>query len=251
MSQEVLRRRGRRSDRVSASLSEGASGPCAFTLVEVLVVVAILALLVALLLPSMSRARLRSRVVVVHSDLRQITIALDAYAMEQKDKYPPTRQSCGTNILYQLPIELATKKYFPKSGDNLKRAFFEDRFHPGQTYRYRAPGPVWQNGVLMDFPDSTWRPRAQLWVPDDAPRCESESGRFYADRRGDPKSPVTYAVWSVGPDPESPKFPRWEDGSLDEGKLPLRRAFWLLNDGRPTGLITHFRDSKGIIHMSP
>lgn len=222
-----------------------------FSLIEVLVVVAILALLIAILLPALTRARLRSRVVMVHCDLRQITIALDAYAMEHKDHLPPTRQSCGTNVLYQLPFELAVKKYLPRSPDALKRSYMEDPFNPGQTYRYRAPGPVWQNGVFMDFPDSTWRPRAQIWVPDDAPRCESESGRFYADRKGEPKSPVTYAVWSVGPDPESPKFPRWDDGTIDEGKLPLPRAFWLLNDGRPTGLITHFKARQGVVYMSP
>ncbi len=222
-----------------------------FSLIEVLVVVAILALLAAMLLPALSRAKLRSRIVIVHSDLRQVTVALDAYALEHKDRLPPTRQSCGTDILYQLPFELATKKYLPKSPDKLKRAYLEDPFNPGQTYRYRAPGPVWQNGVLMDFPDSTWRPRAQIWVPDDVPNCESRDGDYYADRNGEPKSPVTYAVWSVGPDPQSPKFPRWEDGTIDEAKLPLPKSCWLLNDGRPTGLITHFRARKGVTHMSP
>lgn len=223
----------------------------AFTLIEVLVVVAILALLVAMLLPALARAKLRSRVVLVHSDLRQVTMALDAYALEHKDHLPPTRQSCGTSILYQLPFELAKKKYLPKSPDAIKRSYLEDAFNPGQTYRYRAPGAVWQNGVLMDFPDSTWRPRAQIWVPDDVPNCESPEGRYYADRNNEPKSPVTYAVWSVGPDPLSPKFPRWDDGTIDEARLPLPKSFWLLNDGRPTGLITHFRTRKGATYMSP
>lgn len=224
----------------------------AFTLIEVLVVVAIIALLVAILLPSLHRARLRSRVVAVHSDLRQITIALDAYALEHKDHHPPTRQSCGTNVLYQLPSELAVKRYLPSSPDGLKRAFFEDRFYPGQTYRYRAPGPVWQNGTLMDFPDSTWRPRSQIWVPDDAPRCASEFGRYYYDRTSEqPRCPVAYAVWSMGPEPDSPKFPHWEDGTLDETMLPLPRSYWLLNDGRPTGLITHFKMRTGLTFMSP
>jgi prepilin-type N-terminal cleavage/methylation domain-containing protein len=222
-----------------------------FTLVEVLVVAAIIGILVAILVPSLQRARLRAKVVAVHSDLRQLTIMLDAYAMAYKDKLPPTRQSCGTNVLFQLPWELSKAHYLPKSPDDLKRSWMEDPFNPGQTYRFRAPGPVYQNGVLMDFPDSTWRPRSKIWVPDDVPRCESSSGQYYADRTNEPKSPVTYALWSVGPDPDSPKFPRWEDGSLDEGKLPLPRSYWLLNDGRPTGLITHFRVRKGVTYMSP
>lgn len=236
------------SGRPSIQRRRGGRG---FTLIEVLVVVAVVALLITILVPSLARARLRSRVVVVHSDLRQITVALDAYAMEHKDQLPPTRQSCGTDVLYQLPMELAVKKYLPKSPDSLKRAFFEDVFNRGQTYRYRAPGAVWQNGTLMDFPDSTWRPRAKIWVPDDAPKCESTSGKYYANRTNEGKSPVAYVVWSTGPEVDSPKFPHWEDGTLDESELPLPKRCWLTNDGRPSGLITHFRTRQGLIYMSP
>lgn len=222
-----------------------------FTLIEVLVAVAIVGLLIAILLPALSRARLRSRVVVVHSDLRQITLALDAYAMEHKDALPATRQSCGTNILYQLPVELAVRRYLPRSPDQLKRAFMEDPFCPGQSYRYRAPGPVWQNGVPMDFPDSTWRPRAKIWVPDDVPQCRSQTGQYYANRTGEPKSPVTYAVWSMGPNVDAAPFPRWEDGSIDESKFPLPSCFWLTRGGRACGLITHFRTRTGLTFTSP
>ncbi|HOB76106.1 MAG TPA: prepilin-type N-terminal cleavage/methylation domain-containing protein [Phycisphaerae bacterium] len=222
-----------------------------FALIEVLVVVAVLALLVAILLPALSKARLRSRVVAVHSDLRQITLALDAYAMEHKDKLPATRQSCGTNILYQLPVELATGRYLPRSPDLLKRAFMEDPFCPGQSYRYRAPGPVWQNGILMDFPDVSWRPRANLWVPDDVPQCRSETGRYYANYAHEPKSPVTYAVWSMGPNMDSAPFPRWPDGTIDEARFPLPSQFWLTRNGRASGLITHFRTRAGLTFTSP
>jgi prepilin-type N-terminal cleavage/methylation domain-containing protein len=222
-----------------------------FTLVEVLAVAGIIALLIAILLPSLARARLRSKVVAVHSDLRQITIALEAYALEHKDVVPATRQSCGANILYQLPVELAVNRYLPRSPDSLKRSFMEDPFLPGQTYRYRAPGPVWQNGVLMDFPDVSWRPRAKIWIPDDMPRCLSDTGRYYANFSDEPKSPVTYAVWSIGPEAKSPKFPYWEDGSLDESRFPLPRRFWLTNNGRPSGLIVHFRTRTGLTFTSP
>jgi prepilin-type N-terminal cleavage/methylation domain-containing protein len=223
----------------------------AFTLIELLVVVAMIALLIAILIPSLSKARLRSRLVIVHSDLRQITMAVDAYMMEHKDHAPPTRQSCGTNILYQLPMELAVKKYLPKSPDNLKRSYWEDPFYPGQTYRYKAPGPVWQNGTLMDFPDSTWRPRSKIWVPDDAPKCLSENGEFYSDRTTEPPSPARYAVWSIGPDMNSSKLPRVEDGSVDESVIPLPRKYWFTNDGVVAGLIVHFKMRTGLTSMSP
>lgn len=230
--------------------------PCAgwagaFSLIEILVVVAVIALLLAILLPSLARARLRSRVVVAHSDLRHITLALDAYALEHRDDFPPTRQACGTEVLYQLPIELATKRYLAPSPDAQVRSYMEDPFNPGQTYKYRAPGPVWQNGVLMDFPDSTWRTRANIWVPDDCPHCASEDGRYYAARTGEPESPVSYAVWSMGPDLECARFPYWEDGTLDQSKMPLPRSWWLTPANPTSGLITHFRSRSGLVYKSP
>lgn len=216
-----------------------------------LVVVAVVALLIAILLPSLQTARLRSKVVAVHADLYQITLALDAYAMEHRDHYPPTRQSCGTSVLYQLPVELAVKRYLPNSPDALKRSYLEDLFNPGQTYRYRAPGPVWQNGVLMDFPDSTWRPRANIWVPDDLPKCESDQGRYYYKRTSEKRTPVSYAVWSTGPAPDSPRFPHWDDGTLDESRLPLPRRYWLTPAKPTSGLITHFKLREGVTYSSP
>ncbi len=223
-----------------------------FTLIEVLVVVAIIALLAGILTPALARARLRSRVVVAHSDLRQITLALDMYAGEHKGRLPPTRQSCGTSILYQLPAELAVKRYFRRSPDALQRSYFEDIFDRGQTYRYRAPGAVWQNGQLMDFPDSPWRPRASIWVPDDLPQCRSSEGRFYYARRREPRSPVAFAVWSVGPDYEqSSKLPRWEDGTIDQSRFPLQRSWWLTPEEPRSGLIVHYRTASGLTYTSP
>ena len=222
-----------------------------FTLLETLVVAVIVAMVAALLLPSMAAARLRARVVAVHCDLRNITLALDAYAMQHHDQLPPTRQSCGTNVLFQLPVELAVGRYLPHSPDRLQRAFLEDPFNRRQTYRYRAPGPVWQNGTLMDFPDSSWRPRAKIWVPDDVPKCRSKAGRYYANRKGEPRSPVAYAVWSVGPDPAGARFPRGPDGSVDESTFPLAGDYWLTSRHPKSGVLTHFRCRSGLTHTSP
>jgi prepilin-type N-terminal cleavage/methylation domain-containing protein/prepilin-type processing-associated H-X9-DG protein len=54
----------------------------AFTLIEILVVVAIIALLVAILLPSLSRARENTRRLACGSNLHQIAISASMYAME-------------------------------------------------------------------------------------------------------------------------------------------------------------------------
>jgi len=55
----------------------------AFTLIEVLVVVAIIALLIAILIPSLAAARFQSRVTVCQSNLHQLGLGIVSYASEQ------------------------------------------------------------------------------------------------------------------------------------------------------------------------
>jgi prepilin-type processing-associated H-X9-DG protein/prepilin-type N-terminal cleavage/methylation domain-containing protein len=69
----------------------------AFTLVELLVVVAIIALLIAILLPALGRARERARTVGCLSNERQIGHALALYASNYNDYAPPREISAANN----------------------------------------------------------------------------------------------------------------------------------------------------------
>lgn len=64
----------------------------AFTLIEVLVVVAIIALLIAILLPSLTRARDMSRSVVCQANVRQLITAFVTYSIDNKGRFPGNRQ---------------------------------------------------------------------------------------------------------------------------------------------------------------
>jgi len=209
-----------------------------FTLIEVLTVTAVIALVAAVLLPSLQQARKKARIVKTHADLRQVTFALDAYYMNNKNSLPPVRQDCSTQISHQLPIELATTRFLPlKKIGGIPMADMEDEFNPGQTYKYKAPGALYQNGRLSPTRKS------EIYVPDDFPKCVSENGEYYDDPK---KSPARYAVWSVGPDLKSPKF----DIINIPRRIPLHQRFWCMHPG-DTGVITHMKARKGLIFMSP
>ena len=81
-------------------------GPQAFTLVEIMIVVAIIALLASIAVPGFMRARKRSQATRVINELRLIDNALDLYAIE-------TNKSTGN------PVNVADWTKFLKPGTNL------------------------------------------------------------------------------------------------------------------------------------
>jgi prepilin-type N-terminal cleavage/methylation domain-containing protein len=67
----------------------------AFTLVELLIVIAIIAILAALLLPALTRAKELSRRTACSQNLRQLSLALALYAADNRDLLPLPQQRSG------------------------------------------------------------------------------------------------------------------------------------------------------------
>jgi prepilin-type N-terminal cleavage/methylation domain-containing protein/prepilin-type processing-associated H-X9-DG protein len=79
------------------AIIRGARGRRAFTLIEILVVVAIITILIAILLPSLSRAREQARSMSCRSNLKQLMTGMILYATDQ-------RALPGTHGLFWMQI---------------------------------------------------------------------------------------------------------------------------------------------------
>lgn len=168
----------------------------AFTIVELLVVMAAIALLVGLLVPVLGTSAERAKVAKVKAELRELEIGLEAYHDDNK-RYPPVRVSCNTQEKEhwcELPRELVETGYLVKDRRASMSSSLEDPFNPGHTYKYAAPGPYYLNGQLQ-------QEGFAIYVPNDFPVCRSSDGAYHDSAR----SPLAWVVWSLGPRPSSDK----------------------------------------------
>lgn len=92
----------------------------AFTLVELLIVVAILALLLSILLPSFSAAKRRAQAGVCASNIRQLTLANIGYATEYNDRFVPAAADIMFHGDFNAPMNM---KRWHGERDNFNEAF--------------------------------------------------------------------------------------------------------------------------------
>jgi len=181
----------------------GESGRRGFTLIELLVVMMIILILIGLLLPGVHAAMVLATITEVRSDMRQVEVALRQY-VTHLDAFPPTwRYTSGTDGHkdYTLPEEL----YPPEQpGELWKTGYLNgplmDPFNPGETYCYKAIGPVRMNGAaptgLLDFNVPENFPKSGGTVTTYAITVGDDGALDYSDWF---KAPVRLIIWSAGP----------------------------------------------------
>jgi prepilin-type N-terminal cleavage/methylation domain-containing protein len=147
------------------------SGKPAFTLIELLIVVAIIAILAAIAVPNFLEAQTRSKVSRVQADFRTVATAIESYFVDA-NTYPydqDDQASSGTEDGFRL---LTTPISYFSSGRSLNDPFVKPR--PGDPNDY-APHYQMASGVDPKRRMTTsGQPVVQAWMlfswgPDDSP----------------------------------------------------------------------------------
>ena len=206
----------------------------AFTLVELLVVIAVIALLASLLLPALARAKEKAKVAKVHAELYGVGLALEMYADDHDGQLPPVRVNCNSDLAShwcQFPVELALEGYLARGNQPGLAANMEDVFNPGHTYKYATPGPQ----LLNDSPGGNYK----VWVPSDFPECATNAGKYYSSQKD---SPLRWVLWSLGPRPDSAK--------TQDSRAPVANRSWYRRAG-DGGVIARMATHDGMQFKTP
>jgi prepilin-type N-terminal cleavage/methylation domain-containing protein len=97
----------------------------AFTLVELLVVVAVISLLASLLLPALAAAREAGRAAACLSNLRQLGTAWAMYAREYSDRAMPAADDRATNVVHWWGTVVASSPPRVEQGSGLISPYFD------------------------------------------------------------------------------------------------------------------------------
>ncbi len=124
----------------------------AFTLIELLIVVAIIAILAAIAVPNFLEAQTRSKVSRAKADIRTIATALESYRVDNS-RYPPTPfSSGGTSVLRVVPTRLSTPIAY-LSSSNITDPFLGPNIGPFQIPSALTPGVVVTYGGSGNDPE--------------------------------------------------------------------------------------------------
>jgi len=114
----------------------------AFTLIELLIVVAIIGVLAAIAVPNFLNAQLRAKIARAEADLKAVRTAFEMYRLDN-NTYPPTNNDPQNWVMLQEPVAYLSFApvdiFFPKMDPNAKTS---DRYTQHGAY-YMAWHIIW------------------------------------------------------------------------------------------------------------
>ncbi len=159
----------------------------AFTLIELLIVVAIIGILAAIAVPNFLNAQIRAKVARTMSDMRSITNTLEMYHVDNS-KYPEGRANWTDFGLDRLTTPVAYMSTIPI-----------DPFAPQEGMSVAAGGYGWFPQILPYY--------VYLWAQNPSHSLNSAISRDYLFRKGVMKDPTAappqifhyYQLRAMGP----------------------------------------------------
>ncbi len=142
-----------------------------FTLIELLVVLGILSILMATLIPVLGKIRQQARQVVGVGNLRQIGMAVNCYADDNKGCYPPSVATLGvgSHWNWQEPTYLTAYRKRSPAVHRSVSAYLHDYltdaatlFCPSAPVKYKYLQQAWDAGDDWNNPDIAPLPEALL-----------------------------------------------------------------------------------------